>query len=156
MCILVDEKDKPIGKASKKDCKCCIARLVHCWFGFYYRPGFVSHISMCELHEAIEYLSSSFYEKQNKHPFWLCTQGHKMAAIRKGMLHRAFSVFIFNEENRLLLHQRAASKITFPSYWTVKTHQTFIDFYFLFLFFSCFFLVFFVSCPISQRILFGE
>mmetsp|Transcript_7326 Transcript_7326/g.18639 ORF Transcript_7326/g.18639 Transcript_7326/m.18639 type:complete len:237 (-) Transcript_7326:278-988(-) len=36
----------------------------------------------------------------------------------KGMLHRAFSVFLFNSENKLLLQQRAASKITFPSVWT--------------------------------------
>jgi len=31
-----------------------------------------------------------------------------------GMLHRAFSVFLFNQEGRLLLQQRAATKITFP------------------------------------------
>jgi len=37
----------------------------------------------------------------------------------RGVLHRAFSVFIFDEEtNELLLQQRAASKITFPSVWT--------------------------------------
>ena len=35
-----------------------------------------------------------------------------------GLLHRAFSVFLFNSENKLLLQQRAASKITFPSLWT--------------------------------------
>ena len=34
-----------------------------------------------------------------------------------GLLHRAFSVFLFNSENKLLLQQRAAEKITFPSYW---------------------------------------
>ena len=34
----------------------------------------------------------------------------------RGVLHRAFSVFIFDEStNELLLQQRAASKITFPS-----------------------------------------
>ena len=31
------------------------------------------------------------------------------------MLHRAFSVFLFNNENELLLQQRSAAKITFPS-----------------------------------------
>jgi isopentenyl-diphosphate delta-isomerase len=36
----------------------------------------------------------------------------------KGLLHRAFSVFLFNDKNELLLQQRAASKITFPSVWT--------------------------------------
>jgi hypothetical protein len=34
----------------------------------------------------------------------------------RGVLHRAFSVFIFDEStNELLLQQRAAEKITFPS-----------------------------------------
>ena len=34
----------------------------------------------------------------------------------RGVLHRAFSVFIFDEStNELLLQQRAAAKITFPS-----------------------------------------
>jgi isopentenyl-diphosphate delta-isomerase len=35
-----------------------------------------------------------------------------------GVLHRAFSVFLFNNEGKLLLQQRAASKITFPDVWT--------------------------------------
>lgn len=33
-------------------------------------------------------------------------------------LHRAFSVFIFNTEQKLLLQKRAAIKITFPDRWT--------------------------------------
>lgn len=37
---------------------------------------------------------------------------------RGGMLHRAFSVFLFDSEGRLLLQQRAAQKITFPDMWT--------------------------------------
>ena len=36
----------------------------------------------------------------------------------QGRLHRAFSVFLFNAKNELLLQQRAASKITFPDVWT--------------------------------------
>jgi farnesyl-diphosphate farnesyltransferase len=36
----------------------------------------------------------------------------------RGKLHRAFSVFLFDEAGRLLLQQRAASKITFPKVWT--------------------------------------
>ena len=36
----------------------------------------------------------------------------------RGLLHRAFSVFLFDAEGRLLLQQRAASKITFPQVWT--------------------------------------
>ena len=41
-----------------------------------------------------------------------------MSSIEKGLLHRAFSVFLFNEEGKLLLQQRATEKITFPDLWT--------------------------------------
>mmetsp|Transcript_14771 Transcript_14771/g.18901 ORF Transcript_14771/g.18901 Transcript_14771/m.18901 type:complete len:304 (-) Transcript_14771:501-1412(-) len=34
------------------------------------------------------------------------------------LLHRAFSVFLFDNQGRMLLQQRAGSKITFPLYWT--------------------------------------
>jgi len=43
---------------------------------------------------------------------------HLMKNIRQGLLHRAFSVFLFSSEGKLLLQQRAAEKITFPLYWT--------------------------------------
>ncbi|GCF00844.1 isopentenyl-diphosphate delta-isomerase idi1 [Zygosaccharomyces mellis] len=43
---------------------------------------------------------------------------HLMKNIEKGLLHRAFSVFIFNDQGKLLLQQRAAEKITFPDLWT--------------------------------------
>lgn len=46
---------------------------------------------------------------------------HQLSNIRAGdnrALHRAFSVFLFNNENKLLLQQRAAEKITFPLLWT--------------------------------------
>ncbi|KAK6544555.1 isopentenyl-diphosphate delta-isomerase idi1 [Orbilia ellipsospora] len=43
---------------------------------------------------------------------------HLMANIDKGLLHRAFSVFLFDSEGRLLLQQRADEKITFPGLWT--------------------------------------
>merc|ERR1719502_58703 len=36
----------------------------------------------------------------------------------RGILHRAFSVFLFDEQGRLLLQQRASTKITFPNVWT--------------------------------------
>lgn len=36
------------------------------------------------------------------------------AAQPAGRLHRAFSVFLFDGEGRLLLQQRATCKITFP------------------------------------------
>lgn len=35
----------------------------------------------------------------------------------QGLLHRAFSVFIFNANHELLMQKRSAAKITFPSYW---------------------------------------
>ncbi|XP_065175791.1 isopentenyl-diphosphate Delta-isomerase 1-like [Sycon ciliatum] len=35
-----------------------------------------------------------------------------------GMLHRAFSVFLFNSKGELLLQERADSKVTFPGYVT--------------------------------------
>ncbi|CAK7565698.1 MAG: isopentenyl-diphosphate delta-isomerase idi1 [Sporothrix epigloea] len=62
-CIVLDENDLPIGKASKKIC-------------------------------------------------------HLMTNINRGLLHRAFSVFLFDDQNRLLLQQRASEKITFPDMWT--------------------------------------
>ncbi|BFZ60197.1 isopentenyl-diphosphate delta-isomerase idi1 [Saitoella coloradoensis] len=43
---------------------------------------------------------------------------HLMENINNNLLHRAFSVFLFDEENRLLLQQRADEKITFPGMWT--------------------------------------
>ena len=42
----------------------------------------------------------------------------KMEAHQKGVLHRAFSVFIFNSKGELLLQQRAASKYHSPLQWT--------------------------------------
>lgn len=41
-----------------------------------------------------------------------------MKNIDRGLLHRAFSVFLFDTKNRLLLQQRATEKITFPDMWT--------------------------------------
>ncbi|XP_023320062.1 isopentenyl-diphosphate Delta-isomerase 1 [Eurytemora carolleeae] len=61
-CILVDEQDRAIGQASKKDC-----------------------------HRMVEGGS---------------------------LLHRAFSLFIFNNKGDLLLQKRSATKITFPNMWT--------------------------------------
>lgn len=42
----------------------------------------------------------------------------KMEAHEKGLLHRAFSVFVFNTENELLLQQRALDKYHSPGLWT--------------------------------------
>lgn len=43
---------------------------------------------------------------------------HLMKNISQGLLHRAFSVFLFSPEGKLLLQQRASEKITFPDMWT--------------------------------------
>ncbi|XP_032406851.1 isopentenyl-diphosphate Delta-isomerase 1 [Xiphophorus hellerii] len=43
---------------------------------------------------------------------------HLNANIDKGLLHRAFSVFLFNSEEKLLLQQRSDAKITFPGCFT--------------------------------------
>ena len=42
----------------------------------------------------------------------------KMEAHEKAVLHRAFSVFIFNDEGELMLQQRAAHKYHSPLLWT--------------------------------------
>jgi isopentenyl-diphosphate Delta-isomerase len=42
----------------------------------------------------------------------------KMEAHEKAVLHRAFSIFIFNSKNQMLLQQRALSKYHSPGLWT--------------------------------------
>ncbi|PKP14388.1 MAG: isopentenyl-diphosphate delta-isomerase [Bacteroidetes bacterium HGW-Bacteroidetes-3] len=42
----------------------------------------------------------------------------KMEAHEKAVLHRAFSIFVFNDKNELLLQQRAALKYHSPLLWT--------------------------------------
>lgn len=42
----------------------------------------------------------------------------KMEAHRKGILHRAFSVFIFNSKGQMLLQQRALGKYHSAGLWT--------------------------------------
>lgn len=43
---------------------------------------------------------------------------HLLTNIDKGMLHRAFSIFLFDNSNRLLLQKRSNFKITYPDLWT--------------------------------------
>lgn len=45
-------------------------------------------------------------------------QMEKMEAHRQGLLHRAFSVFIFNSRGEMLLQQRAARKYHSGGLWT--------------------------------------
>ena len=42
----------------------------------------------------------------------------KMQAHENGLLHRAFSVFLFNEKGEMLLQKRAATKYHSPNQWT--------------------------------------
>lgn len=42
----------------------------------------------------------------------------KLEAHKKGLLHRAFSVFIFNDKNELLLQRRALNKYHSGGLWT--------------------------------------
>ena len=42
----------------------------------------------------------------------------KMQAHREGKLHRAFSIFIFNDEEKMLLQRRALSKYHSGGLWT--------------------------------------
>ena len=42
----------------------------------------------------------------------------KMEAHQKGILHRAFSVFVMDSKNRLLLQRRALDKYHSPGLWT--------------------------------------
>ncbi len=42
----------------------------------------------------------------------------KMEAHQKGLLHRAFSIFIFNNKGEMLLQQRAATKYHSANLWT--------------------------------------
>jgi isopentenyl-diphosphate Delta-isomerase len=42
----------------------------------------------------------------------------KMEAHKKGLLHRAFSVFIFNDHGEMMLQQRSLKKYHSPGLWT--------------------------------------
>ncbi|MFU8844875.1 MAG: isopentenyl-diphosphate Delta-isomerase [Bacteroidales bacterium] len=42
----------------------------------------------------------------------------KMEAHERGVLHRAFSVFVFNQNKELMLQQRAFTKYHSPGLWT--------------------------------------
>ncbi|MGB5835240.1 MAG: isopentenyl-diphosphate Delta-isomerase [Thiohalocapsa sp.] len=40
------------------------------------------------------------------------------AHVGRGMLHRAFSIFLFTDDDRVLLQQRSGSKPLWPLYWS--------------------------------------
>lgn len=57
----------------------------------------------------------------------------KMQAHQNGLLHRAFSVFLFNQEGKMLLQQRSATKYHSPDKWTnaccshPRENETYLD-----------------------------
>ena len=48
----------------------------------------------------------------------LGTRPKRECHLNKGVLHRAFSVFIFNSAGEVLLQQRTAQKFLWPLYWS--------------------------------------
>ena len=94
-CILVDEEDNALGAADKKTCTSAPPSLP-------LPTPLTSHSSNLELT-----------------PVRDAPAGHLMENINKGLLHRAFSAFVFRpSDGKLLLQQRASEKITFPDMWT--------------------------------------
>lgn len=57
----------------------------------------------------------------------------KMEAHENGILHRAFSVFLFNDKGEMLLQKRASGKYHSPNQWTnavcshPKIDETYLD-----------------------------
>ena len=45
-------------------------------------------------------------------------EAEKLNAHRKALLHRAFSIFVLNSKNEMMLQQRAFSKYHTPGLWT--------------------------------------
>lgn len=91
MCILIDEDDRKIGADTKKNCH----------LNTNIDKGAAFHLCTS--------LSLSLLVL-----FQMCTDSALLAS--PGLLHRAFSVFIFNSEEKLLLQQRSDAKITFPGW----------------------------------------
>ncbi len=56
-------------------------------------------------------------------------EAHTADIINQDRLHRAFSLFVFDENKRLLLQKRSNHKVTFPSLWTntVCSHPLYND-----------------------------
>ena len=48
----------------------------------------------------------------------LGTKDKTAAHLGDGVLHRAFSVFVFNARGELLLQKRSAGKLLWPGYWS--------------------------------------
>ena len=55
---------------------------------------------------------------------------HKYLSEEGSMPHRAFSIFLFNSDNKLMFQRRSADKRTFPLCWTNSccSHPNMIEF----------------------------
>lgn len=142
MCILIDENDRRIGAETKKNCHlnenikkgACAAGAVLLTsrrLPSDGRPGGAQGPGgdpVCPSPLAPPRGSrSSVRALQGREQKWqqaigiLKPSGEKrmifnqeVSLLLSGLLHRAFSVFLFNTENKLLLQQRSDAKITFP------------------------------------------
>lgn len=92
MCILIDQNDHKTGADTKKNCH--LNSNIDKGFPLF------SLIFTCVCVCACVVLSGCFLYCE--------------LFVLPGLLHRAFSVFIFNSEEKLLLQQRSDAKITFP------------------------------------------
>jgi hypothetical protein len=125
-CILVDEADNITGHANKyKSHRCAAAglRMVQQNLGC----GTHRRCSMAHMHypSTLESLQAGSVAAVCLGKPWSPARQPALSPLcrfeagqPRGLLHRAFSVFLFNSDNKLLLQQRAASKITFPKVWT--------------------------------------
>ena len=91
--ILVDADDKVVGAASKKECE---------FWARARRPEAAS----------LRFVASGSRPVNRDAGALDLPAAHLMVNIDKGMLHRAFSVFLFSPDGRLLLQQ-----VSGPKWW---------------------------------------
>lgn len=105
MCILIDENDRRIGAETKKNCHLNenIERGA--------REGGGRRAGVPGRREGGGPTSPPPAARALASPRQRFRASHLSPS---GLLHRAFSVFLFNTENKLLLQQRSDAKITFP------------------------------------------
>ena len=102
--VVVSPDDAGVGADSKENCTCTRARR-----GRGDTHGWMRRVAADRM---------SPHSSKRIRAGLPCGLGHLLARIEAGLLHRAFSVFLFNERNELLLQRRAPAKITFPRMWT--------------------------------------
>lgn len=103
MCILIDQNDQKTGADTKKNCH----------LNSNIDKGFT--LSSFFSFSVCVFISGCFL-------YW-------ELFVLPGLLHRAFSVFIFNSEEKLLLQQRSDAKITFPGQWQILNRPRFATTY---------------------------